>query len=63
MCEKVFLCLLFVRFQVSKMAWKRGEGTALARVWDMTGVATVEERSYADDNLRIDKGGNEGCEH
>ena len=36
---------------------------AVASVWDMIGVATVEERSYADANLRTDKGENEYCEH
>ena len=31
------------------MTWKREEATAVASVWDMIGVGTVEERNNADD--------------
>ena len=34
----------------------------VAGVWNMTGVATAEERSYADDGLATAKSGDEDCE-
>ena len=44
-----FVCFSYDFKAASKMTWKREEATAVAGVWDIIGVATVEERNNADD--------------